>query len=75
MKGRTNFVIAHRLSTILGADKILVMDAGRVVDSGTHAELVSRPGIYRDLYREQFKTVTELSGEERERLLLAAAAA
>jgi ABC-type multidrug transport system fused ATPase/permease subunit len=75
MKGRTNFVIAHRLSTILGADKILVMDAGRVVDSGTHADLVNRPGIYRDLYREQFKTVTELSGEERERLLLAAAAA
>jgi len=75
MKGRTNFVIAHRLSTILGADKILVMDAGRIVDFGTHADLVSRPGIYRDLYREQFKTVTELSGEERERLLLAAAAA
>ena len=74
MKGRTNFVIAHRLSTILGADKILVMDAGRIVDFGTHADLVSRPGIYRDLYREQFKTVGDLSEEERARLLTAAMA-
>jgi hypothetical protein len=45
------------------------------VDSGTHAELVARPGIYRDLYREQFKTVEALSGEVRERLLLNSMAA
>jgi subfamily B ATP-binding cassette protein MsbA len=75
MKGRTNFVIAHRLSTIMGADRILVMSEGRIVDSGTHAELVARPGIYRDLYREQFKTVEALSGEVRERLLLNSMAA
>jgi subfamily B ATP-binding cassette protein MsbA len=72
MKGRTNFVIAHRLSTITGADRILVMSEGRIVDFGTHTELVSRPGIYQDLYTEQFKTVEELSEEDKERLLAVA---
>ena len=74
MRGRTNFVIAHRLSTLTNADRILVMAEGRIVDFGTHAELVNRPGIYRDLYREQFKTVGDLSEEERARLLTAAMA-
>jgi ABC-type glutathione transport system ATPase component len=45
MKGRTTLVIAHRLSTIAHADRIVVMDAGRVVESGTHAELMSRPEV------------------------------
>jgi subfamily B ATP-binding cassette protein MsbA len=75
MKGRTNFVIAHRLSTIMNADRILVMNEGRIVDFGTHAELVNRPGIYRDLYNEQFKTVGLLSQEDRARLLTVTAAA
>lgn len=69
MRGRTNFVIAHRLSTITNADRILVMNEGRIVDFGTHADLVNRPGIYHDLYREQFKTVAGLSADDRERLL------
>ena len=51
MRGRTNFVIAHRLSTIMNADRILVMDGGKIVDFGTHAELVNRPGVYHDLPR------------------------
>lgn len=72
MQGRTNFVIAHRLSTILNADRILVMSEGRIQDCGTHEELVNRPGLYQYLYREQFKTVGDLSDEERERLLLTA---
>jgi subfamily B ATP-binding cassette protein MsbA len=72
MKGRTNFVIAHRLSTIMNADRILVMNEGRIVDFGTHFELVNRPGIYRDLYNEQFKTVGLLSDEDRARLLTVA---
>lgn len=73
MKGRTNIVIAHRLSTISNADRILVMDAGKIVDFGTHTELVNRPGLYRDLYQEQFKTVGDLTEEERTRLLTVAA--
>lgn len=54
LKGRTALVIAHRLSTVRNADCILVLDNGRVVDSGTHEELLSRGGLYADLYRIQF---------------------
>ena len=73
MHGRTNFVIAHRLSTIMNADRILVMNEGRIVDFGTHTVLVNRPGIYHDLYQEQFKTVGDLTDESRARLLTVAA--
>ncbi len=59
MKGRTNVVIAHRLSTIVNADRILVLHEGKLVDQGTHAELVAREGIYKDLYEEQFKSALE----------------
>jgi ATP-binding cassette subfamily B protein len=54
-KGRTNLVIAHRLSTILAADVILVMDEGRLVEQGTHAELLARSGLYATLYNTQFR--------------------
>jgi subfamily B ATP-binding cassette protein MsbA len=53
--GRTTIVIAHRLSTIRGADKIIVMDRGRVMDQGTHQELLDRGGIYAGLYQLQFQ--------------------
>jgi ABC-type multidrug transport system fused ATPase/permease subunit len=52
--GRTSFVIAHRLSTIRDADTIVVMDAGRIVEQGGHAELLSRRGFYHHLYNSQF---------------------
>jgi ATP-binding cassette subfamily B protein len=55
MRGRTSLVIAHRLSTILSADVIFVVEAGRVVESGTHAILLARGGTYARLYRTQFE--------------------
>ncbi len=59
MKGRTSFVIAHRLSTIKRADRILVIDAGRIMEQGTHAELIRQRGHYYDLYTKQFRQERE----------------
>jgi ATP-binding cassette subfamily B protein len=55
LNGRTSLVIAHRLSTVRDADLILVVDEGRIVQSGTHDELLVASGLYRDLYRTQFR--------------------
>ena len=54
MKNRTSLIIAHRLSTIRDADKIVVMDQGRVVETGSHDELLARQGKYYELYMTQF---------------------
>ncbi len=56
LEGRTSLVIAHRLSTVRNADQILVLDDGRIVEFGTHTELLAREGLYADLYRTQFFT-------------------
>jgi len=66
-RGRTTFVIAHRLSTIFSANQILVVDGGRIVERGRHAELLALGGRYRDLYEAQHRVVTDLyvnPGEE-----------
>lgn len=66
LTGRTVLAIAHRLSTILAADQILVIDAGSIVERGTHAELLTSGGIYARLYREQFEcTVSPIEAPER----------
>jgi ATP-binding cassette subfamily B protein len=54
MKGRTSIVIAHRLSTVRGADLILVVDRGRIVQRGRHADLLAEGGLYAELYSTQF---------------------
>ena len=55
MQGRTTLAIAHRLSTIMAADVIFVVDHGRIIEQGTHVELVARGGLYADLYHQQFQ--------------------
>jgi ABC-type multidrug transport system fused ATPase/permease subunit len=55
MEGRTSLVIAHRLATVRAADRILVMQHGRIVEEGTHRELLQRGGVYTRLYELQFR--------------------
>ena len=59
LAGRTSIVIAHRLSTIRSADAILVVEDGRIVERGTHAELLAPGGRYAELYETQFGSQTE----------------
>jgi ABC-type multidrug transport system fused ATPase/permease subunit len=54
LQGRTSFVIAHRLSTIAEADRILVLEDGKIIQNGNHKELLAQEGLYRELYNAQF---------------------
>ncbi len=66
MKGRTSFVIAHRLSTIRDAKLILVMNHGKIIETGTHKELLAQGGFYAELYNSQF-TGADIEAEEKAR--------
>jgi ATP-binding cassette, subfamily B, multidrug efflux pump len=68
--GRTSFVIAHRLSTIRNADEIVVMDGGRIVEQGDHAELLRKQGFYYDLYQSQFAETVGVDAASRARIPL-----
>jgi ABC-type transport system involved in cytochrome bd biosynthesis fused ATPase/permease subunit len=63
MKGRTTFVIAHRLSTVVNAGRILVLKEGRIVESGTHPELMRQSGIYASLVKRQTRGLIQNDGE------------
>jgi ATP-binding cassette subfamily B protein len=64
LQGRTSFIVAHRLSTIVNSDLILVMDKGKIVESGTHHELLHLKGYYFELYKNQFQKHLEGINEE-----------
>lgn len=55
LKGRTSFIIAHRLSTIQGADRIMYVDDGKIIESGSHEELLKQKGLYYNLYMSQYQ--------------------
>jgi ATP-binding cassette subfamily B protein len=63
MEGRTTFVIAHRIQSLMAADKILVLEHGRIVQSGTHDALMREPGMYQRIYRAQTRIESELEEE------------
>jgi ATP-binding cassette subfamily B protein len=63
LAGRTSLVIAHRLSTIQNADKVLVVEDGRIVEQGRHGELLAAGGLYAELYRTQFVSTAQEDAE------------
>jgi ABC-type multidrug transport system fused ATPase/permease subunit len=65
LKGRTSFVIAHRLSTVRGAGRVVVLDGGRIAETGTHAQLLARDGIYARLYRMTYEQAADSGDGQR----------
>ena len=63
MKDRTSFIIAHRIQSVMTADKILVLDKGRIIQQGDHETLIKQPGAYRQIYELQARIEDELQDE------------
>ncbi len=63
LKGRTSIIIAHRLSTIMNADRIIVLDRGRIIEQGSHEQLLKQQGVYYQLYQHQFRNAYDTSAE------------
>jgi subfamily B ATP-binding cassette protein MsbA len=72
LQGRTSLIVAHRLSTIQSADRILVMEQGRLAESGNHQELLAQDGLYAALYRRQFNKNEAILPELAQAISLAA---
>jgi ABC-type multidrug transport system fused ATPase/permease subunit len=66
LKDRTSFVIAHRLSTVRNADRVIVLDEGKLVEQGTHDSLLKLGGLYADLYQRQFYSPEAAQEDENE---------
>ena len=64
MQGRTSFIIAHRLSTIHNAERIIVLDKGKLIESGNHAQLMDKKGLYHKLYTLKSLQMVEEAGEK-----------
>jgi ATP-binding cassette subfamily B protein len=63
MRGRTTFIIAHRVQSVMDADQILVLDEGRIVERGSHTDLMAQGGIYRQIYDLQARIETDAEEE------------
>ena len=62
MEGRTTFIVAHRISSVKDADEIILLDEGRIIERGTHQQLLNRKGEYYNIYSQQYKDFKDFEG-------------
>ena len=63
MEGRTTFIVAHRISSVKDADEIILLDEGRIIERGTHQQLLNRKGEYYNIYSQQYKDFKDFEGD------------